>query len=197
MYDFQLKGGPIDNPAGCEEAFACYGRAAAAWARMEHHLDMVIIHVNKRAHSEELHGEHPVSFDRKIDTLKRWFNKHDALKPYAQDMREITSRARTMSKQYRNFMLHCFFRAYDAATRTITLHKISVLPSGDIRISRREQTLEQMGAFTELCIMLNDYVLHVSQQIFSQDVLLQLRTLSRPSPGRSRPPRHARKRRRP
>lgn len=175
MYDFQLQGGPIDSPAGCEEAFAHYGRAAAAWARLEAHMEVIIIHINKRDHSQELYDEHPASFENKIKTLKRWFNKHPVLLPHADDIREITSRAKVIGKEYRHFMMHCFFRSYDNATRTITLHKIAVLPDGNIRISLREQTLEQMAAFTDVCNTLNSYLGTVSRNLFQIDTLEQLR----------------------
>ena len=113
---FAFFNGPIDEPGEAYPAFAVYGRAAAAWARLEHHLDAVIIHINKEAFSARLYEkEHPISFERKIDLLKKWFNQHPPLASFTGDMRILTSRLKVVAKLDRNVLLHSILSSYDAA----------------------------------------------------------------------------------
>ena len=86
---FDFEGGPIDNFETAREAFEVLGHAAMAWARLESHVDAVLIHVNKAVHSTELYNpEHPIGFANKLKLLKRWFNQHPFLKSLAGEIRE-------------------------------------------------------------------------------------------------------------
>ena len=115
----------VDDPATPRSVFTAIGRATMAWARLETHLDAIILHINQKTHSEELYSEHhPVSFDKKISLVKKWFNRHRALLPHKDTMRELTSTFKILSKEARNPLLHSIFASYDPLKRELTLQSI-------------------------------------------------------------------------
>jgi hypothetical protein len=83
IHKIRFTGGPLDSPEemkAAAELWRAIGLAACAWARLEQHLDAVLIHVNQPKHSEKLHDpDRPIGFKRKIKLLKRWFNQHPVL----------------------------------------------------------------------------------------------------------------------
>jgi hypothetical protein len=173
--EFAFFSGPIDDPIPAGEAFAVYGRAAASWARLEHHMDAVIIQINKREHSTELYSEHPETFGRKIEVMKRWFNQYPPLADFQIDIRELTSRLKVLSRDHRNMYLHSIFKSYDPATLTVELQNIKMLPNGDIRVRVRSITLDQLNIFTDLVNASNRYLGTVSLRLFTPDGVLRLR----------------------
>lgn len=68
----------VDSPDVPRSVYAAVGKAAMAWARLEQHLDAVLLQVNKKRFSESLYREHPGTFIGKVRLLKDWFNKHPA-----------------------------------------------------------------------------------------------------------------------
>jgi hypothetical protein len=97
-----LTGTPLDSPTEMENAaelFKALGIASSSWMRLEMHLDMVLLFLNQPKHSKTLHEEdHPTGFARKIKLLRRWFNKHPALKPLADEFRGLAGPILVLSK---------------------------------------------------------------------------------------------------
>ena len=55
-------------------ALEAYGRIAASWARLEHHIDALLVQINKPDHSEALFvDKHPTAFSKKIERDCRIF----------------------------------------------------------------------------------------------------------------------------
>ena len=75
-FSFKPLGGPLDNDP--ENAwFAAWGRAAAEFARMEHMLAVLVIHINKEAASKVLYEPNPSnSFKALIVILRKWLAEH-------------------------------------------------------------------------------------------------------------------------
>lgn len=46
-HKYRYIGGPIELPDECHTLFADYGLAAASWARMEQHIDAILVQINK------------------------------------------------------------------------------------------------------------------------------------------------------
>ena len=132
--EFAFYHSAIDDPDTPRSVFTAIGRAAMAWARLEQHLDAVILHINQKRHSEELHREHPISFEGKMQVVKRWFNQHPGLLPHKEAMRELTSTLKILSKEARNPLLHSIFARYNAATKEITLQSIKYMGNDDFRL---------------------------------------------------------------
>jgi len=161
--------GPIDDPSTPAVVFEAIGRAATAWARLEQHIDAVIFHINKKAHSEQLYREHPISFEGKIKMLKVWFNKHPALASHADDIRILTSRLKILSKESRNPLLHSIFSEYDPATNTLYFQNIKSEGRDTFRIRRLTLPLVGVVALAEVINSANRYLGAISRDLFSPD----------------------------
>ena len=177
MVEFAFFKGPIDDPDSAAAAFAVYGRAAAAWARLEHHIDAVLIHINKEIFSQRLYEKnHPVSFERKIDLLKRWFNQHPPLAPFTDEMRTLTSKLKVVAKEDRNVLLHCIFKSYDKDTETLVIQNVQPQPDGNIRIREISVLLSDLNRFAEHVNVANRFLGSISLQIFTPGWIERLRT---------------------
>src|SRR5436853_427650 len=72
-----LTGGPIDNPSNAIRAFTIFGHLAVSWARLEQHVDLILIQVNRPDRSRALFDpNHPIAFSRKMRLLKKWMEHH-------------------------------------------------------------------------------------------------------------------------
>lgn len=163
-----------DDPAHAAPALEALGRAAACWARLEHHIDALIVQVNKPQHDERLFEPHPVSFGKKIDLLKRWFNQYPPLAEYIEDMRWFTSRMKTLAKNEdtrwlsRNLLLHAIPASFDAEKQTITLHHMRWV--GEMIHSRHVSvTIDQLTAFYEAVQLANQFLGSITQELFTDE----------------------------
>lgn len=173
--DFIFVGGPLDSPVRPDELFRALGAASAQWARLEQHIDAVLIQVNNRQHSATLFKEdHPVSFQAKIKLLKRWFNQHPALANLTDDVRTLTTKLKEIS-QHRNNIVHGALEKWDADTETCVLRTLK--SSGDeFSISTHEYTIDGIDTVSDLTAMCNRYLSEITKIVFTKDSLAQLRT---------------------
>lgn len=166
------------DPSINAKALQAYGFAMAAWARLETHLDALTIHINKPSHDTTLYeGPHPVSFEKKIAVLKRWFNNFQPLSSHKDDMRELTSRLKMLSKEHRNVYFHAIPASYDASKDTIEFHHIRLDRENNLRARHIVVPLASLAAFAELTNMCNDYLSRITQQVFTVDWPAQPKTL--------------------
>ena len=111
---------PLDNPAEMEaaaELFQALGAASSSWMRLEMHLDMLLLYINRSKHSDSLHKvDHPVAFGSKLKLLKKWFNQHPALKPFSGDFRGLAINILELSK-FRNTFLHSILSSFNPVTK--------------------------------------------------------------------------------
>jgi len=173
--DFVFIGGPLDSPDGTDDLFAAIGRVAANWARLEQHLDAVLLHLNNPDHSAAIfNAEHPAAFSSKIKHLKRWFNQHPALGGLAEDFRALSSRVKELAK-HRNNLLHGTLEKWDAETQTAHFQTMRYVGDDEFTLSRHEYTLEALGGAAELMGSANRFLSSISRAIFTKDALAQLR----------------------
>ncbi|WP_159590363.1 MULTISPECIES: hypothetical protein [Chelativorans] len=174
--DFVFVGGPLDAPDGLDDLFRALGFASAQWARLEQHIDAVLIHVNNREHSDTIFdAKHPISFQAKIKLLKRWFNQHPALANLTVDIRTLTTKLKELSP-HRNNLIHGVLDSWDAATKTCVLRTLKFIGDDEFNLSNHEYTIEGIETVAELTAMSNRYLSTISQAIFTKDALAQLRT---------------------
>gem|GEM_PF-19754 len=85
-FNFSPFGGPIDAPEENKLFFQNLGLAVAAWARMEHTLTILTLHINKEASSKELYDKNPVLVFKKLaELLETWLNKHPEYEDFQLD----------------------------------------------------------------------------------------------------------------
>jgi hypothetical protein len=171
LYQFRFVGGPLDNPSDALAVFQAIGHAAAAWSRLEQHIDALLIHVNKPTHSDTLYRpEHPVAFSGKLDLLKRWFGKHPALKKLAPHMGDLTSRLKPLGKE-RNRYLHSIIDDYDASKQLVTLRSVKYENIGNFRFSKQVIPLQVITTFSENVNSGNSFLWAMSADIFTEGAL--------------------------
>jgi hypothetical protein len=164
-----------DDPDQAAPALEALGRTAATWSRMEHHIDALIVQINKPDFSEHLfEPQHPVSFSRKLDLLKRWFNQYPPLSEYTEDIRFLISRLRTLSKESgerlltRNVLLHSIPAQYDSENQVLTLHHMKFVGT-DIHSRHIEVDLNQLENFTQSVKLANDLLGMITKELFTVD----------------------------
>jgi hypothetical protein len=177
ILDITFIGGPIDEPLSAAVVFAALGIAAAQWARLEQHIDAVLIQVNKSTHSEKLFNpDHPVSFSRKIVLLKRWFNSHPGLKSHRDNIKELTSRLKILAKE-RNQYLHSVVTGFNPQSSTVQMSGIQYMSKGRFRFSKYDFPLTAITSFSEVVHTGNRLLWSISEALFTESGILQLKTL--------------------
>jgi len=150
IYKVRLSGTPLDDPESMEasaELWRVIGLSACTWARLEQHIDMVLIHLNQPKHSEKLHDpDHPIGFKRKIKLLKRWFNQHPALAEHRASLRQITTKMLALSKT-RNAFLHSILDSYDPSTKTAVFRAVRAMSPTTYQAGKYVGTLETFLQF--------------------------------------------------
>lgn len=181
-HEFALNGGPINNPTEATEALLALGHAAAAWGRLEQHIDAVLMQVNKEQHSNEIldlyDPEHPRPFTDKLRLLKDYFNKHPGLASFTEKIRSFAIVAKSLSLE-RNEYVHGILEGYDPASQTIIIK--SIRPKRDpnnpylFKITVSGVPLATLQGFTDIVNKTNDELETISRQLFTQSAIEQLR----------------------
>lgn len=172
--DFRLRGGPIDDFQNHKDLFAAIGYAATAWARFEAHLDAILIHVNAEAHSRKIYNrDHPITFDRKVKLLKRWFNQHPGLSHLKEDMRRISSTSKELSRM-RNQFLHSVLEDWDAVKQVVRFKECRWTDS-HWEVTSFDWTIPGLQGFGDNMDNGNRALESISRELFTLDGLERLR----------------------
>lgn len=162
-----------DDPTKAAPALEALGRAAASWARIEHHIDALIVQINKPQHDERLFEPHPVSFVKKIDLLKKWFNQYPPLAEYTADMRWFTMRMKELAQDRpdwisRNLLLHAIPASYDGEKQELLLHHMKW--EGDMIRSRHITVkMSQLATFSDMVQMGNEFLGLITSELFTTE----------------------------
>jgi hypothetical protein len=173
--DLRLTGGPIDSFEAHEKLFAAIGYAAMSWARFETHLDAILIQVNAAEHSKDIYRpDHPITFDRKVQLLKRWFNQHPGLAHLKDSMRALTSRAKELSKT-RNQFLHCILEDWDASKQHARFNGLKWMGNDEWHATVTNMDLEFLHSFARRANIGNKWLEEMSRTLFTAETLERLR----------------------
>jgi hypothetical protein len=179
IYKVRLSGTPLDDPESMEasaELWRVIGLSACTWARLEQHIDMVLIHLNQPKHSEKLHDpDHPIGFKRKIKLLKRWFNQHPALAEHRASLRQITTKMLALSKT-RNAFLHSILDSYDPSTKTAVFRAVRAMSPTTYQAGKYVGTLETFLQFAGETHAAHLRFALISTGLFTPDALARLQT---------------------
>lgn len=171
LYRFEFAGGPIDAPDEAAEAFQTIGHLAASWSRLEQHIDVLLVHVNKGAFSAKLYDpDHPVSFKRKLALLRRWFNQHPALAPYKDGVCALIEKIKSLAGE-RNTYLHSILESYDPAMRTVVFRSVQFRGKDTFRFSRSMVALDRVTGLADLVNFSNRYLWKMTREIFNEDAV--------------------------
>lgn len=177
-YEFLAFGGPIDEPSSYPELFQAIGHASACWARMEHLIDALLVHINKEAFSKAIYSDtHPVAFKAKVDLLKRWFNNHPELNAHSDDVMAVMPKIKQLADT-RNLLMHGATQSFNKATGEIVLKTISPLGKGKDTFRCATEHLNVAAALTisEVTTKANLFLTALASQVFVPDALTRFRT---------------------
>lgn len=182
-HKYRFIGGPIELPDKCGDLLSVVGLAAASWARMEQHIDAILIQVNKEDHSDEVldlyDPRHPGTFDAKLKMLRRYFRTHPALASHKEAVLDCATGLKRLS-QDRNELLHGVLEDYSAATDDVMINGSRFFPAKGTFLNRHQRfPVEKLRVFTRLVNMAHYKLCGVSKELFTLDAVAQLR---RPQP---------------
>lgn len=174
--DFVLFGGPLESPDTPPELYAAIGLACAHWARLEQHIDAVLMHLNNPEHSEKLFDpEHPVAIAKKIKLLKRWFNQHPALSGLTEDVRILTSKLKDLVP-HRHALIHGVLESWDSSSNSAIFRTLKFEGDDEFKLKTHTYTIDGIGEVSYLISLANRYLCDISRAIFTRDALARLKT---------------------
>jgi len=175
LLEFNFRGGPLEDPTGCENMLGAFGLAIMAWARLELQVEALLIQINKKSISPELFDpDHPISFSRKIKLLNKWFRRHKLLAEHSEVMAGLVRRMQELSG-LRNEYFHALLSAYDAKEDVITLRTVRFLGKDEFHLARRDFGTKQLLSFAAAASIINNGLWEITRQLFTEDALVRLR----------------------
>ena len=123
-YTFTPLGGPLDQEPQ-HTLFHELGYALACWARMEHMLTTLVIHINKEAASEALYDPDPqAKFSGMIRLLRKWISQHPGYSHLASPEDARFFEVLLEESNLRNELAHSFLDAIDPTTGSFTMCRL-------------------------------------------------------------------------
>jgi hypothetical protein len=173
---FDFTGGPLEDPDQVQSALAAFGLVAMSWARLETHLDALLIHLNKKRFSKEIfEPKHPVSFSRKLKLLKQWFAGHKALSHLKPAIDKLATQLKTLSEA-RNAFLHALFSGYDAEKSEIALQSLYYAGGEEFHIQRRDVGIAKLIRFALTVNKANQSLSVITSALFTAAAIEQLQS---------------------
>jgi hypothetical protein len=176
-HDFRYGGGPLEDPAPAQPLFFALGLLSSSWARIEQQIETILIQINKSHHSSEIKAlydpNHPVSFSKKVQLLKRYFNQHPTLTPLKETMRDLTTRLLYLS-DLRNGYLHAIVEDYDESAQAVTLNSIKFIGRDTFQAEQRTVHLRAIVDAARFNNLANKALAEVSRELFTMQALTQL-----------------------
>jgi hypothetical protein len=173
---FRFGGGPLSHPNVAPAALEAYGFTAACWARLETHIEAVTLFLNRQEHSNStlnLHQpRHPSSTWDKIKLVRKYFNRHPALRTHKANADRVCERLLQMALD-RNELLHSIVEDY--ANGHVTINGIFVKPDTTSSIKRSIVPLPNFGALARQINDVNAELSKLSQFLFAPQTSARLR----------------------
>lgn len=182
FHPYRYIGGPLENPSHYPDLFQALGEAAMAWARMEQHVDAILVQLNKADHSPDLtpiyNPRHPKPFFDKLELLGDYFNKHPALARYKDAVTDFRMGLSGLAPE-RNFIFHGILEDFDEKAGEYVINKMTPLGgkvTTDFSNRRERGSIEVIHSFTR-CVNLAHYGLcEISKDLFTREAVTALRT---------------------
>jgi hypothetical protein len=111
--------------------YTAVGNLVVNWAIAESALNHIIAIIYQKAGGKHVTHKIPVAFKRRVKFLRLCFNRVDALKPYADEGRDILRKAAKLTF-IRNAVIHGAVSNYEPATQQYTFTKLDVVDNDTI-----------------------------------------------------------------
>lgn len=170
-----LVGGDLDDlPPFAEPILMAVGLAAFHWARLEQHLDTLLISVNKEYFSKEKFDPTPnTSFQLKIKLFKKWFVIDPRFSAYKNRAKKLAVAFKEASAD-RHLLFHSNLQRFEKEP-TLTMIAINVHIKGENVVqSRCEWTVGSILNFARNVAGLNRGLRTISHEVLKPEFLSSL-----------------------
>ena len=177
-HTYRYIGGPIEQPDQYQELMQAIGHEAASWARMEQHLDAILVQINKIHHSNEVfdlyNPDHPRPLSDKLRLLKRYFNRHPGLSRYKDTIRDFSGAVKKLAVE-RNELMHGVLEDYDHAKKIVTLNGMTYRKkTNDFHNVTQSFELAKLHDVARLTNLAHYMLCDVSKELFTADGVKRL-----------------------
>jgi hypothetical protein len=171
-HEFRFSGGPIDQPEDHQHLFYLIGHAAASWARLEQHVDCILMHLNKAQRSAEIvqlySPDNPGSFPVKVKTLSRYFRTHPALSEHKQAFLGCADSLKRLSSEKRGYS-NGILEAHNAESHKFTVNGSKFLPATEDFLAKKKSYSETaLIRFAEQVNAINNKLEEISSQVLNE-----------------------------
>jgi hypothetical protein len=173
----------VEPPPYAEPFFFAIGMAAAQWGRLEQHLDMLLITINKEHHSLGAFRETPnTSFDMKIELFRKWFYQDDRTTKYHERARRLSISLRKAAKD-RTLLFHSNIQKFEEGPPA-KMHIVNIhLRQGNVHHNHAEWTVTQILKAANGFRLLNEGLRAISREVLRPDFLRLLGSTPGPTLG--------------
>jgi len=171
-----LFGGALDAPP--EFAFPilqAIGWTSLHWARLEQHLDALLITLDKQEFFVERLKRRPdSSWAQKVDLFRRWFSQHEQLKQLVPTANRLSANFKNAGLD-RNMLLHsnCIDFVEGPPSKIVALY-IRGNKAGNIEQKRAEWTCAQILEFANVVANLNKELQNITSVVLTEAFLSSL-----------------------
>lgn len=135
--EFQLTGGPLDRQTGDRAVLADIGRAVLAWARMEQHLNLLIMTINRAHNSPALYDKrHPQAFSEQTKLAGLWFAGHPALVEWKEDFANLIDLLGELAED-RHTLAHGVLESMDTRKKVANFKSVKRSKKGGFAIHKK------------------------------------------------------------
>ncbi len=172
----RLIGGHLDDPPPCAEpTLKAVALASLTWGRLEQHLDMLLISINKEDHTTGKYLPTPnTSFQMKIDRFKDWFVKDQRFSRYHDVGRALATRFKNAAAD-RTILTHCNLQEFIEGPPAKMVIRNILIKSDEVHMNRAEWTEEAINSFAKNLRGMNTVLKGVSDEVLTPDFLESLR----------------------
>ena len=131
-----IDGGQLnDPPSFARELLQAFGFASMHWARLEQHLDVLLITLNKEQVTEKKFKPYSnCSWARKLDFFEKWFSANSKLARYSEQVKKLAPRLKELG-EYRNLLLHSNCVEFiEGPPLSMVAIKFNILKNGEYRL---------------------------------------------------------------
>jgi len=168
QYTFKPLSGPLEETPR-PKIFSDIGYALASWARMEHLLTTLVIHINKQKSSAILHDPDPSSkFAKLLGLYGKWLGKHSAYAHLKTPHDKAFFTGLFEMAKFRNALAHGVLILCNEATGKFRLLSLSRIGVDTWKAREDEYEIEALKRFSELTNIAHRRFIEVAELLFEK-----------------------------
>lgn len=173
--EITIWGGHLDDPPKfAMPLIRAYGLAVMNWGRLEQHLDMALISINKKEFTADPMMETPTSsFRLKLELFKKWYVKDARLAKHRTYSRKLIA-ALKIANTDRQILVHCNLQRFEEGPPPVMVMVQITHKRETTKVVEYKWTEERLLKFSNAIHKLNTGFRVISSQTMTQDFLESL-----------------------